>query len=99
MHVARLDTHQVGVLGILRTKRGEDRGRRGEELRLEPESLRDLAHHVLEPMSGIAVGVQRSTQAQHEPDAGIARAGFGHRFRIDAPCGRLVAHHQRERTT
>ena len=76
VHLARLDAQQVRVLPRLRPERRHDLRRHGEEaMAVQAEPVRRRAEDALETRRGVAVGVQRARELEHEAD--------GERIRLD----------------
>ena len=68
VELAPFDAHHPRAELGRSTEARDDRGRRGEHLGFEPESIATRTQPVLESMRRRAVPVQRAAERQHEPD-------------------------------
>ena len=78
VHLAGLDPEHVRALPADRPERGHDGCGRGEELvAVQAQPVGGGAEHVLQPLGGIAVAVERAAELEHEADGRRDRARRG----------------------
>src|SRR3954471_20928971 len=84
VHLTRLDAEQMRVLARLGTERRHDlRRHREEAMPVQTEPVRRGAEDSFEARSGVAVGVQRAGELEHEADGeriGLAEVQLGRRL-------------------
>ena len=68
VELARVDPHHPGLELGRPAEAHDDRGRRREQLGLEPESLAAVHQALLEPVRGCPVAVKGTAEGEHEPD-------------------------------
>ena len=74
--ITGLDPDHVSALAVQLPEGGKDRGRRGEELCLDPQLAGGQAQHILQPPGLIAVAVQRPADGEDEI-GGVGGEVFG----------------------
>ena len=84
VHLTGLYTEEMRVLARLGTERRHDLRRHGEEaMAMQAEPVRGGAEDSLEARGGVAVGVQRAGELEHEADGervGLAEVQLGRRL-------------------
>ena len=75
VELAAFDAQHAGAQLGRPTEAHDDRGRRREQLGLEPEPIAARAQAVFEPMCGRAVAMERPAERQDEADGRVVRAG------------------------